>query len=75
MNDHPTLLACGRITPDPDWRMSSHAHSTTHELIVPLRGRMRVTFPDQTVEAGAGDLLFYHSGRQHSEASNPPYPV
>lgn len=69
------LLACGRIAPNPGWGVPHHVHASNHELIVPLRGRMRVTFPDQTVEAGAGDLLFYRAGRQHHETSDPADPV
>ncbi len=75
MSPELCLLACGCIRPDPCWTMADHVHAGHHELIVLLRGRMRVTFSDQTVEAGAGDLLFYRAGRRHHERSDPADPV
>ncbi len=43
-----------------------HAHAC-HELIVPLRGRVRADLPRCRVEAGPGDLLWYPQGMEHRE--------
>jgi len=68
--------SAGEVQPFAEWRMPSHSHSHgLHELIVVLSGRMTLITPTETVQAEAGDLLFYRSGMPHEEISDPADPV
>lgn len=68
------FLSVGEVQPYRDWRMPSHSHRI-HELIVVLSGRMTLITPGETVQAEAGDLLFYRAGMAHEEISDPKDPV
>lgn len=70
------FLSAGEVQPQADWRMPSHTHSHgMHELIIVLSGRMTLVTPEATLQAEAGDLLFYRSGLAHEEISVPGDPV
>lgn len=71
---NPELLGVGEVTPDPRWVMSAHSH-VFHELIVIVRGRLRLRIEGLDVVGEAGDVLLYRAGRVHTEASDPAAPV
>jgi AraC-like DNA-binding protein/mannose-6-phosphate isomerase-like protein (cupin superfamily) len=68
------MLHAGRVRPDPRWAMSSHAHDF-HELVVILRGAMRVSGPGLNGDCREGDVLLYPAGIVHDERSDPDDPV
>lgn len=70
----PSVQVVGRLAPDPRWRMSSHSHDQ-HELIVILRGAMRVRGPGLDADCREGDVLLYPAGVPHAECSDPNDPV
>ena len=72
--DDVRIIGCGRIDPDPSWRMEAHSHPF-HELIVVNRGRIRVTIHGEGICAAAGEMLFYRAGFVHEEASDPADPL
>ena len=68
------LLGTGHLLPDPHWKMKPHLHPM-HELIVPLRGRMRVESGGQSLDATAGDVLLYPAGVMHAEWADAAAPI
>ncbi len=64
------LIAGGEVVPRRGWGMAMHRHGF-HEMIAVLEGEMTVTFGDERIEAGPGDVLIYHAERGHAEASHP----
>jgi AraC-like DNA-binding protein len=69
------LIWIHHVEPDPAWCMDSHDH-THHELVVVHGGKLCVKFEDgQTVDAGAGDVLFYPVGEAHEETVDPDDPA
>lgn len=68
------LVSTGYHAPDPAWAMAPHLHPY-HELIVPLRGKMRVASDGQFLEAAAGDVLLYPARVTHAERSDEAAPV
>jgi len=50
------------------WVMKPHSH---HEMIVVVRGGMGVEFCGKTLQARAGDLLFYPAQKIHREFIEP----
>ena len=54
--------------------MAAH-HHPFHELIVIIRGEMRVEMPDKHIHAKPGDVLFYRSGVPHEETAVLANPV
>jgi len=52
----------------PDWRRPLHAHSF-YELIVMVRGKLRVEIAGRTLRATTGDILFYPPDQGHDERS------
>lgn len=71
---NPEFLGIGEVTPDPHWLMPAHGH-IFHEIIVIVRGRMRVRIDGVDVVGEAGDVLLYRAGCVHTEASDPAAPV
>jgi AraC-like DNA-binding protein len=71
---HPRIYGAGTVEPDPGWHMAPHSH-TFHEIIVVVRGRLLLKSNDVKMVAQAGDILFYHSGFVHEEASDPRAPA
>lgn len=69
-----TFLHIGRMRPNPRWRIAAHAHAF-HEMIVVLGGCLRLRLAGERLEARTGDLLLYHAGRVHEEASDPAEPA
>ena len=70
----PKILAAGYVEPNPLWHMAAHSHRF-HEIIVVLRGRLRLTTGDGQIVAKPGDILFYRAGMVHEETSDPRAPV
>lgn len=68
------MMHAGRVRPDPRWVMASHSHDF-HELVVILRGAMRVSGPDMDADCREGDVLLYPAGIAHDERSDPDDPV
>jgi len=68
------LLGIGKIDANPQWKMPSHGHSFC-ELIVPIRGRMRVESAGTTLNATLGDVLLYPARVSHAEWSDAAAPV
>ncbi len=62
----PTFLHAGRVKPDAAWHMDPHDHPF-YELIVPMRGSLRVATAADTQVAGPGDILLYPPGVVHEE--------
>ncbi|MCX6943351.1 MAG: AraC family transcriptional regulator [Opitutales bacterium] len=69
-----TFLHIGRMGPNPRWRIAAHSHAF-HELIVVLRGCLRLRLAGEEVRARPGDLLLYHAGCVHAESSDPADPA
>ena len=68
------LVYIGHLSPNPQWQMAPHSH-TRHELIVPVRGRMHLTWSGGSCWAGVGDALLYPAGMRHAERADPADPV
>jgi AraC-like DNA-binding protein len=60
------LVHLGRLRMPGLTVFQAHAH-TCHELIIPLRGRLRADLGRRQVEAGPGGLLWYAQGTRHRE--------
>ena len=63
------LLSIGHVAPDPQWKMPPHGHPFS-ELIVLIRGRMRVESLGMTLNATMGDVLLYPARVSHAEWSD-----
>lgn len=70
----PRFLSVVRILPRSDWFTKSHSHPF-HELIVVLDGRLGVEICGQTIEASAGEVLWYPQNVNHREWTDPASPV
>lgn len=68
------FLGGGEVRPEVGWHMPSHSHQV-HELIVVLSGKMLLETAEATVQAEAGDLLFYRAGHVHKETTDARTPV
>ncbi|MCX6993808.1 MAG: AraC family transcriptional regulator [Kiritimatiellaeota bacterium] len=68
------LLSIGHLASDPQWKLPSHGHPFC-ELIVPIRGRMRVESPGTKLNATIGDVLLYPPRVIHAEWSDAAAPV
>ncbi|MDP2988967.1 MAG: AraC family ligand binding domain-containing protein, partial [Kiritimatiellota bacterium] len=68
------LLGIGHTAPDPQWKVPPQSHSCS-ELIVLIRGRMRVESPGTTMNAAMGDILLYPARVIHAEWSDTAEPV
>ncbi|MDZ4743436.1 MAG: AraC family transcriptional regulator [Verrucomicrobiota bacterium] len=67
-------LGVGYLNASPDWRYPAHKHKH-HEIIVILKGQLKVIMHGKTFLAKSGDLLLYHANVSHDEfadKSNPP---
>jgi AraC family transcriptional regulator, transcriptional activator for feuABC-ybbA operon len=73
---HPEtkLLIAGHIAPDPDWHTKKESHDY-HELIIVVRGNMRVVIAGGMIDAIPGDVLFYPAKTFHEEQSDKKNPV
>ena len=70
----PVLRYCGAIVHSPDWYMAAHQHSF-HEVIAVESGAMSVLIHGQKIQAQTGQVLFYRSGSQHTERTDPGHPA
>lgn len=68
------LIHAGHVEPSPRWHIGEASHRF-HELIVVVRGAMRVRLADRDLTGSAGDLLYYRAGEPHEEWSVPEDPV
>lgn len=68
------LLSMGHFAPDPQWKIPPHGHPFS-ELIVLIRGQMRVKSLDTTLNATIGDVLLYPARVIHAEWSDIAAPV
>jgi AraC-like DNA-binding protein len=68
------LMGIGRLVAEPQWKMPSHGHPFS-ELIVPIRGRMRVESPGATLNATLGDVLLYPARVIHAEWPDTAAPL
>lgn len=68
------LIHTGHVEPSPGWHIPEMSHRF-HELIVVLRGSMRVRLCGADLVGSAGDLLYYRAGSMHEEWSTPDDPV
>lgn len=72
----PDLLLqyCGEIVHSPDWYMPADQHPF-HEVIAVESGAMSVLIHGQKIRAQTGQVLFYRSGSQHTEWTDPSHPA
>jgi AraC family transcriptional regulator, arabinose operon regulatory protein len=68
------LIIAGHIVPDPEWHTRNDRHEY-HELIIIVRGKMRVSIAGEIIDACTGDALFYPAGVVHNEQSDKKDPV
>ncbi|HYE05253.1 MAG TPA: helix-turn-helix domain-containing protein [Planctomycetota bacterium] len=61
------LIHCGRLRARRRAVFTAHDHPC-HELIVPLRGRLRARLASGEAVAGPGTLLWYPAGSRHLES-------
>ena len=69
-----TLVSVAHMSPDIHWHLPAHDHPF-HELIVVFGGVLHVRITGRDIAATAGDVLFYHSGVEHEEWSDPAQPA
>lgn len=60
---------CAELPFQPNWHMSSHAHSDVNELIIVGRGALKVEIEGREIVAEPGDVLNYPRGVVHEEWS------
>jgi AraC-like DNA-binding protein len=58
---------CGRINPQPDWKLPEHVHSDFHEMILVVQGQIETHIRGQVIMGQRGDVLLYPKGQPHSE--------
>lgn len=68
------LLTIGHLGVNPAWGTPAHRHPY-HELIVMMRGNMRLQCADGHFTLEAGDVVIYPAGMPHAEKSVPENPV
>jgi AraC-like DNA-binding protein len=68
------LMGIGKLEAGPQWKMPFHSHPFC-ELIVPIRGRMRVESPGTPLNATLGDVLLYPARVSHAERSDTAVPL
>ncbi len=68
--DDYNVVHVGRLQPDATWHMQGH-HHPFHELIVPVRGLIRVRVNHHEHACAPGTVLLYPAGVVHEEWSDP----
>ena len=68
------LIHAGHVEPSPGWHIPEAAHRF-HELIVVVRGAMRVRLAELDLVGSGGDILYYRAGVPHEEWSVSEDPV
>ena len=73
----PEALYASHLRAPRDWQMGWHTHPDHHEMIVILRGGIRVAFGDGHAEvaATAGDALVYPARKAHTETATSGKPL
>lgn len=64
----------GTVVHTRDWHMAAHRHAH-HEVIAVESGAMSVTIHGRTIQARAGEVLFYPAGCDHTEWADPARPA
>ena len=63
------LLGISELRFNDDWLQQSHAHASSHEMILILTGRIEVVTRGERVVGDAGSVLLYPCGVPHEERS------
>ena len=67
-------IGVGHVQVNPAWQITNQRHPY-HEIIVVTGGKMALEINGMRLTAGVGDVLFYESGAEHSEWSDPTDPL
>ena len=62
-----TYVKVGHVVPQPSWHMDSHRHGVNNEMVLVVRGALRVHIGGGELEACQGQVLLYPAGWWHEE--------
>jgi AraC-like DNA-binding protein len=73
----PEVVYVGSVgldTPERNWSYPLHQHTTHHQLILVLAGRLEVRMPERALTVGAGQAVWYPMNVPHQEKGGDTEP-